>query len=139
MHPTLRLLVLCNRLPADGLCSFVVRLKIVGLLAVSVQVRQDVQTHHDVLQQLLDLLVALVRRARRLGGRRRLEAEAVVEAVVELGVGPGAKALGGGDGGGLNSRGGLGVPSRARLHTGGGSRLALCEVRLQPLVAGAVL
>ncbi|KAK9539624.1 hypothetical protein VZT92_002130 [Zoarces viviparus] len=138
MHPTLRSLFLCHWDLANGRSSVMVWLKTMRLFAVSVQVRQDVQTHHDVLQQLLNLLIALLRRAWRLGQRHRLKAAMEAVAGEKLGVrgGVGARrSLGGVGGSSLNSRG-LWVMSWAWLDTGG---RRLTEVCLQPFVAGAIL
>lgn len=51
---------------ANDLRSVMARLKLTRLLAVPLQVWQDVQAHHDVLQQLLYLLIRLLYGARRL-------------------------------------------------------------------------
>lgn len=91
---TLHLVVLCNWDLANGRCYVIAHLKVMQPLAVPLQVWQDVQAHHDVLQQPLDLLVGLLCGARWLGERDGLKAVVLVwgEAVTreKLGVRGGA-------------------------------------------------
>lgn len=119
MHVTLRLVVHRN--------CIMVRLKVMmRLLGLLLQVWQDVQAHHDVLQQLLYLLIRLLYGARRLGQRVVVLVWGEAVAREKLGV-----------------RGGVGV--RRWFGGVGGSRVknrGLCFItwaRLRPFVVGANL
>lgn len=145
MHLTLPV-TLCNRDLANGRCSIMPRLKVVRLLAVPLQVWQDVQAHHDVLQQLLYLLIRLLYRAWGLGEWGWLKAIVLVwDKVVtreRLGV------RGGGVvvvrwwfrevGGSRLKNQGLWFMNWA-WSDGGGRRLTICKVCMWPFVVGAIL
>lgn len=133
MHLTVRPLVLCNRNLAHGRCAVVASLKVMRLLAVPLQVWQDVQAHHDVFQQLLYLLFRLLHKSLRRGEWDWLKVIVMVwgEAVTteKLGVRGivGVRWLFGGVGGGRLKNQGLWFMTLAWLDRGG---LTVCTVRL---------
>lgn len=108
------------------------RLKVRRLPAVPLQVWQDVQAHHDVLQQLLYLLIRLLHRARRLARQSGLPLSVLVwgkaVAADKLGV---RSSIGGWwwsrGAGGIRLNRGLWFVNRAWLGRGG---LTVCEVCL---------
>lgn len=123
---TLRPLVLWNWDMANDLRSVMARLKVTRLLAVPLQVWQDVQAHHDVLQQLLYLLIRLLYGARRLAQWVWLQLITADKLGVRGGVGDRWWWFRGVGGSRLNN-GGLWFVNRAWLDW---RRLNVCEARL---------
>lgn len=141
MHPTLRPVILRNWDLANSWCSGVARLKVSRFLAVPVQVWQDVEAHHDILQQLLYLLVRLLYRDWGLREWDWLQAIVLVWGEAVTGERLGVR-------GGVGVRGWFWGAGGSRLKNllmnwawldGGRRRLTICKVCLWPFVVGAIL